>query len=753
MRKADEWIGAALLLAGLGAWTAASTARLPYGFHDLGYLFSLERGISAPKDWVHPLFLPLLGGLRWALAGLGYAGSMLMPLELANLGLALSSLAGAYFLAAGLSGRFSVSAAGTLLLAFSPGFWEGALRPDPYAGAATGALAAFGLLAWGRPGRSELRYGLAGAAAGLAAGLHLSCLALLPAAAVAAHGESGSPGRRAGLWGAFAGAFAAVLLGAYALFMGLEWGSLEILARTGAGELFSKIEQFPGSSLYSNPNLAKQLTDWINTAGVQGGPALLVFGTACVLLAAVRWEGLSGRRKPALRLAAAHGLFFSLFFLINNTHNGFVYAALLPVPAVLAVAAGSSGGIESLLVPVAVLAAGAGAAFGPVLDLNRDPVLSEARYLARLLRRGDMLIAESCPPLEWTYLRRFDVLREESTPPDSCEFPGAPLERLPGRISERLSRGRRVYVSAKAGLLERHRPRFTAECRYQSPAGRRYCALRQKTGGTAPRPAAPASGRDARAALRRVLARATAGGDVLRRADYLIGWLDDSPEDSGAAEDLTCAVSNWLGGELDRAGPRGGENPVGRLVRSTEEFDALLGEADAMRRSSRCRAERPGRRSWAQRDRVLAGWRRARGKMASLGGGRDRAEKFREEIEQGSRLVEEGVALFRAGRTEEARARFQAAAEADGENPSAWISLGAVLAVSGRHAEALASYDEVFSRGLVEGDPLADALAARANSLAALGRGEEARRERRAALRIAGPSWSSRLEIMTALGR
>ena len=730
---------------------ALSWDRLPYGFHDLGYLFSLERGISAPKDWVHPLFLPLLGGLRGALSALGSQGSLLMPLELGNLAVSLLALAGAYFLAASLSGRSSLSAIGTILLAFSPGFWEGALRPDPYAGAAACVLAAFGLLAGRRPARPALRYALAGAAAGLAAGLHLSGLALVPAAAAAAHGESGSPGRRAGLLGAFAGAFALVLLGAYALFMGVGWGSLEAAGRTDPAELFLKVEQSPLSSLYTSRNLAKQFSDWSNTVSVQGGPALLAFGALSALLLAGRWGELSGRRKIAVRLAAAHGMFFSIFFLINNSHNGFVYAALLPVPAVLALAPGPNRAIALLLVPLGAVAAAAGAASGLSFSPDRDPILPEARYLARLLRRGDLLVAESCPPLELSYLKRFDALREERISPGPCEFPGAREAELPGRISERLSRGGRVYVRAEDGLRERLSPRFSAECRFQSPAGRRYCRLQKKGGGPPASLAASAAGRRGREALRRVLARGKSGGDVLRRADYLIGWLDDSPDDAAAAGDLTCAVSDWLGGELDRAGPRGGENPVGRLVGDTVEFDAVLGQAEAMRRSSKCRAEGPGRRSWADRDRVLARWKRARGKMASLRG--EGARGFLAAESRSSKLVEEGVALYRAGRAPEARERFQAAADADGENPSAWLSLGAVLAVSGRHAEALACYEEILSRGLLEGDPLADTLGARANSLAALGRAAEARRERREALRIASPSWPSRLEISAFLGR
>ena len=359
MRRADRLGGAALLLAGLGVWTALSWDRLPYGFHDLGYLFSLERGITAPKDWVHPLFLPLLGGLRGALSALGSQGSLLMPLELGNLAVSLLALAGAYFLAASLSGRSSLSAIGTILLAFSPGFWEGALRPDPYAGAAACVLAAFGLLAGRRPARPAQALCPGRGGCGLGGGPPPLRPGPGPGGGGAAHGESGSPAAGPGSWGAFAGAFALVLLGAYALFMGVGWGSLEAAGRTDPAELFLKVEQSPLSSLYTSRNLAKQFSDWSNTVSVQGGPALLAFGA----LSASCWPVVGGAVGPPENSRPAGRRprdVFSIFFLINNSHNGFVYAALLPVPAVLALAPGPNRAIALLLVPLGAVAAAAG---------------------------------------------------------------------------------------------------------------------------------------------------------------------------------------------------------------------------------------------------------------------------------------------------------------------------------------------------------------------------------------------------------
>lgn len=727
---------------------------LPYGYHDLGYLFSLERGISAPKDWVHPLFLPLLGGGRFLLEALGYQGNMLLPLELANLGLSCLVLTGLFLGAAAVSGEYPVAAAGTLLLAFSPGFWSGALRPDPYAAAAAGATACLGLLAWRRSGRAEIRFALGGAAGGLAAGLHLSGLALLPAAAVAAWSEADASRRGAGLMGAFAGAFAGALLLCYGVFAALGWGDFESLWRADPRELFSKVEQYPLSSIYTSLDPLKQVLDFLHTVKNQGALPLAALGVAGAVLLARR-RGLDRRGTAAVAPAGAHMLFFSLFFIINNTYNGFVYAALLPTPLVLAVSAGGNVFLSRLLAPALLTAAAFGAVSGLPWGPNGDPVLQDARYLGRLIGRGEMLVVASCPPSELLFLRRFDVLGEAGASDAACEFPTADSATLRARIAERLGRGRRVFIPAESGLSARLSPWFNADCRYESPSGRRYCALRKGKIPSANRPAASAPWRGDLDALRRVLVRGKADGALLRRVDYLIGWLKESPKDSHAAADLRCAASGWLEGEIERAGlgsPPEDDLPA-RLLRSSLEFDALLGETALLGPSPDCRREGGKRLSAAGRARVLARWRRVRERWSRLEATGDAGRKILAAPGESERLVNEGVSLFKSGRTAQAEASFRAAVKAYEENPSAWLSLGAVLADSGRHSEALACYEELLSRNLVEGDPLADALAARANALAKLGRAAEARAGRMEALRIAGPSWPSRPALRRALGR
>lgn len=58
--------GTILFCAGLWVWLRVSLESLPYTYHDLHYLFSLDGGYG-PVEWVHPLFVPALGALRGAL--------------------------------------------------------------------------------------------------------------------------------------------------------------------------------------------------------------------------------------------------------------------------------------------------------------------------------------------------------------------------------------------------------------------------------------------------------------------------------------------------------------------------------------------------------------------------------------------------------------------------------------------------------------------------------------------------------------
>ena len=187
------------------------------------------------------------------------------------------------------------------------------------------------------PARAGRRYALAGAAAGLAAGFHLSAVSLLLPGLCAARWESREASRLR-LAGGFAAGFAAALAAAYAAFLlrsgpGMTWFNLE---HSRFWALFRDIEQIPESSLYTSRSLLRQLREFGEALRIQGRPLLqAVLASGVLVLLAGR--GRAWIEEPAVKacaLSVVCAAAFSLFFIVNNSHNGFIFsvALLLPVP-------------------------------------------------------------------------------------------------------------------------------------------------------------------------------------------------------------------------------------------------------------------------------------------------------------------------------------------------------------------------------------------------------------------------------------
>jgi len=111
-----------------------------------------------------------------------------------------------------------------------------------------------------------------------------------------------------------------------------------------------------------------------------------------------------------------------------------------------------------------------------------------------------------------------------------------------------------------------------------------------------------------------------------------------------------------------------------------------------------------------------------------------------------------GISLYSAGRRSEAEGAFRKAIRYDWNNISAWLSLGAILNLSGRGLEAISCYDRMLTFKPDRPNLAADVLAARANAQQSLGRTAEARRDRVAALKAASPSWRWRKDMQNVVG-
>lgn len=664
--------GRLVFAAGLAVWAVLSLRLLPYGFHDLRYLIALDAAAPGPAEWVHPLFVPLLAALRSWLGLLGHEGSLLVVLEIVNLSLGALTLAVLFRLGERLGADALCAALGCLLLGFSHGFWEGTLRPDPYALAGAGSAAFLFLLIGDMPAKPRLRCALAGAAAGLTVLFHAAGLSLLPALVLALWLERAPARERLRQGAAALAAFLVVLAAGYGVFIACNGITLDALRRESFSVLFAKVEQIPLSSIYTSRDPVKQLGDLLRTLGAHGAWPVLALAAVLPGLALVlkrRPKGLPPPQARALLLAGVCGLSYALFFLINNSRNGFVYAALLPAPLFMGLLAGRT----RLLRAASLVLAGAALALSlqdrPAMGPQGDPLFKEAGFLGSLLKPGDILVVPGNPFPELNHRRRFNFLtvgelgeqRSSFAPRTSLDSlrrraaGGRKLYFAPGDIAAPFAEGladdgaqkrRQVFwvrgaasPEVRAGLaslradLERD---FLLDCSIVSEQGWRYCRLspRRKTAAAGPPPTSDLGGEPR--------LRDPHDRPKLR---YLLAWLAETPGDPFVRQDLNSLV-------------------------------VLPGQAEA------------------------------------------------------AALVSRGIAEFQAGRKAAAEAAFRRALECDPESVDAWMSLGAVLAMSGRQAQALACYDALLGLDLPE-NRKGDALSARATSLAALAGSRKTRRKQR----------------------
>ncbi|MBI5240434.1 MAG: hypothetical protein HY926_08165, partial [Elusimicrobia bacterium] len=580
MRAKSLWAGRLLLLLGLAAWLWQSWSLLPYNYLDLAYLFSLEQGFILTQVWVHPLFMPLLQALAWLLRLCGHSGHMLMPLETLNAA-AGAATAAALYAVLERRGAEPLRAAGLLLaLAFSHGYWEGVLRPTPYALA--GAALSVCLLALTS---SPARVGLAGAAAGAAAGLHLSALALLPAGWLClAKGER----RR------FAAGFVLVLAGSYAVM--LRCAPAELNRLPSFDKLFLGVEQMPHSSLYTNPRLWDQAAAYFGTLARHGGAAGLL------ILAAALGGWLWKRRgaRPEMKAGAAAAAAFAAFFFINNSQNGFVYSsvlALAPAAAAAPLPGAASAGLAAAGTVAAALSAARSLSDGPADDAQ----FVESRFISRLVGPRGLLVVPGCPAAELFHERFFAVLDIGPAPsPEPCL---APYSADPtARLERALASGRRAWVSfgdletdfggdlsgtqklhqifetslLKAAdrrrLAQQRRAALERSFRLRgpalSPAGRPYWELRLRR--QRPKPAQASSGWDP--VLLRLWSRNVRDPGLRSGIAYLATWLESSPEDGDARADLVALYARKLAPRL-----AGSAQDQALAAESARQFDRFAG--------------------------------------------------------------------------------------------------------------------------------------------------------------------------------
>jgi hypothetical protein len=441
----------------LVAYGVVSISRIPFDFTDLCYLFSLEQGHWVPQEWVHPIYVPTLGLLRGVLGLFGYQGHMLVPVEFLNVVVSTMAFILLYRLARRFPGSSLAAAAALGVSAMCTGFWSATVRPTPYALALLCQTISLSLLISDKP-VSPRRYGLAGAMAALSMGFHASAMALGAVGVVCAVFEP-DPARTARAICvrvlSFGGAMLAVALACWATFLLYHRIGADYFRQQDFWTTFLTIEQVPHTSVYTSGSAAAQLATFAESLRYQAG-ALIAVAVVIFVLAAVRrlrtHMPLAPLESRLAIVTAANFAAIGGFFLINNAHNGFIFASLTLVPVLLAVVIRGSWIGLAILVFVAWPRT-----YENVVRIVRsgeyganDPQLAEVRFLQELLGPRDVLLTPGAPFPEMLYLAHLNILEVSAGGSSHGDFevpvvyPGAVLR---ARIAWWLAHGGRVYYA------------------------------------------------------------------------------------------------------------------------------------------------------------------------------------------------------------------------------------------------------------------------------------------------------------------
>src|SRR3989339_1239481 len=151
----NRLLGRLVFLGGCAGWVWRASGLLSDHFFKFSYLDSLTWGLRGTSEWMHPLFVPLLGAYRAVLGLAGYSGDMVLPLAVMNLTAGGITLTVLFVLTERLCRDSLLAAAAVLATGFSPVFLTGTLSMDPYALTALCSAASLALLAG--PGLADSR--------------------------------------------------------------------------------------------------------------------------------------------------------------------------------------------------------------------------------------------------------------------------------------------------------------------------------------------------------------------------------------------------------------------------------------------------------------------------------------------------------------------------------------------------------------------------------------------------------------------
>lgn len=448
-------VASTLVAAGTALFVGQSLSLLPTDTGDLCYVFAVESGRGTSQDWVHPLWVPLLAGLRVVLGAFGWHGRMLVPIEILNIAFGAAAIVVMYRLCRRVVRDPLAAACGALLLMLCTTFWMGTLRTTPYAPAFFCVLSSAALLVSGK-GVAPRRYAVAGVFAGIGAGLHAGAITLLPVAAVTSLFERYEAGSAvAPRLRAFAVAMGVTVAASVLLFLWWHWEFLG--ERPDVTRMLLDAEQTPGTSIYSSHSWLTQLYLY---ASVMQGDVLKYAACALVAVFPVRRALLqspdAAQRAVERRLVCVAAAMFggmAGFFIINSAINGFVFAALALVPAAIAVVADRSPRALRNLCWVAaplLIVQSVQVGWGESGD-GGSRLLREVRFAEQLVAPNGVLLTLGCPFPEAQYfsdVEMYAVRRAGESPDDSCTVASLEAgEDVAARVRSWIAEGKPVYLA------------------------------------------------------------------------------------------------------------------------------------------------------------------------------------------------------------------------------------------------------------------------------------------------------------------
>src|SRR5262249_23309627 len=141
--------------------------------------------------------------------------------------------------------------------------------------------------------------------------------------------------------GAFGGTMLGVAIVSWAVFMAYNGLGTGYFRNQDFYLTFRTIEQVPNTSIYTSGSASAQIASFVASVSYQAGVLVSVAVVVLVLTLLLRLRTRRPLAPAERRLAiatAANCAAIGAFFLINNTHNGFIFASLTLVPVMIGVA-------------------------------------------------------------------------------------------------------------------------------------------------------------------------------------------------------------------------------------------------------------------------------------------------------------------------------------------------------------------------------------------------------------------------------